>query len=263
MEGYVKLYRKLLDWEWFDDDFLFKLFVYCLLKANFTPSIWRGIEIPSGSFITSSMLLAERFNVSRAKIRYSLEKLIATNNITTNTTNKHTQINVVNWQLYQSQELSYNQQDNQHNNIETTNKKPTKSHSIRIKELEEFKEVKNLKECIIDNTQEIANFWNEKMKDTKIPTVRLPLTDTRKTHLKQRIEEMSLETIYEVVEKTYKSDFLRGLKTTFVGSFDFCFSSPNNFTKILEGNYDNQEIVVKPKNPLKDENVKQYGGTYL
>jgi len=260
MEGYIKLHRKILDWQWFHDGKTLKLFIYILTSANYEDKYWGKVLIEKGSFVTSLIHLSSILNLSIQNVRTALSNLQLTHEITIKTTNKYTVINVVNWGLYQSQELVDNKQTNKKTNIPLTNEQQTTNTNVLNKEL---KEVKNLKECIIDNTQEIANFWNEKMKDTKIPTVRLPLTDTRKTHLKQRIEEMSLETIYEVVEKTYKSDFLRGLKTTFVGSFDFCFSSPNNFTKILEGNYDNQEIVVKPKNPLKDENVKQYGGTYL
>lgn len=35
IEGYIKIYRQLLEWEWYDDIPTKVLFIHCLLKANF------------------------------------------------------------------------------------------------------------------------------------------------------------------------------------------------------------------------------------
>jgi hypothetical protein len=111
--------------------------------------------------------------------------------------------------------------------------------------------------------KQIADYWNEKMANTKIPKVRLPLTDLRIKHIKARVEQNGLETVYEMVDKVSNSNFLKGLDTNWVASFSFCFESPENFSKIIEGNYDNKEKPTKNGNALKDETVKKYGGTYL
>ena len=34
MEGWVKLHRKFLEWEWYDKSETVHLFLHCLLKAN-------------------------------------------------------------------------------------------------------------------------------------------------------------------------------------------------------------------------------------
>lgn len=45
MSGWIKLHRKLLDWEWYSDTNCRLLFIHCLLKANFEDTKWRGVDI--------------------------------------------------------------------------------------------------------------------------------------------------------------------------------------------------------------------------
>jgi hypothetical protein len=33
--GYIKLYRSLLKWEWYDDSNVFRVFMHLLLTANY------------------------------------------------------------------------------------------------------------------------------------------------------------------------------------------------------------------------------------
>ena len=53
MEGWIKLHKKFLEWEWFDKSEMVQLFIYFLMKCNYTDKDWRGIEIKRGSFICS------------------------------------------------------------------------------------------------------------------------------------------------------------------------------------------------------------------
>lgn len=48
--GWVRLYRSTLGWEWFDDPLTLQLWVVCLLKANYLPTRWRGVEIERRGF---------------------------------------------------------------------------------------------------------------------------------------------------------------------------------------------------------------------
>ena len=68
-QGYIKLYRSLLDWDWFQDANTFRVFLYCLLKANHEAKKWQGIEIKSGQFITSYEKIATDLNIGVQSFR--------------------------------------------------------------------------------------------------------------------------------------------------------------------------------------------------
>ncbi|WP_346935345.1 phage replisome organizer N-terminal domain-containing protein [Clostridium sp.] len=58
--------------------------------------------------------------------------------------------------------------------------------------------------------------------------------------LRTRLKEYGMETILQAIENIKKSSFLKGQnKTSWVIAFDW-FIKPNNFPKVLEGNYDDK-----------------------
>ena len=56
---FVKVYRKLVNWEWYSDANTTKIFLHCLLKANWKEGSWKGIHYKPGQFITSIPSLAK------------------------------------------------------------------------------------------------------------------------------------------------------------------------------------------------------------
>ena len=135
--GYIKLHRKMVNWEWFSDPNTSHLFVYLLLSASWQDSKWRGIDIPRGSLITSLSHLAENTGLSIQSVRTSLNKLKSTNELTYKSTNKFTLVTIVKYSDYQDTDFT-NQQANQQANQQTTNKQLTTS-----KEYKEYKNINN------------------------------------------------------------------------------------------------------------------------
>lgn len=136
--SYIKLERKMLDWEWFSDPSTAHLWVYLLLKANFKRNSWRGVVVDEGCLITSESTLVAETGLSRQQIRTALKKLISTNEITKVSTREYTLIKVNKWALYQVS----NQDDNQPPTSVATNEPPHQStNGATI--LKEYKEVKN------------------------------------------------------------------------------------------------------------------------
>ncbi len=85
--------------------------------------------------------------------------------------------------------------------------------------------------------KKIIEEWNEIKELNKIKNLN---GTTRQRHLKARINEYGLETIYQAIEKVSKSDFLKGNNNRqWKATFDWIIQQ-SNFTKILEGNYDNR-----------------------
>lgn len=116
MDGWIKLYRKLVDWEWYSDSDTKDVFIHLLLTANHTDSKWRGQEVKKGSVITSLESLASPLGISIQRVRTALNHLQKTGEIEKISTNKNTKIIVVNYSLYQSlmdlsnKQLTYSQQ---------------------------------------------------------------------------------------------------------------------------------------------------------
>lgn len=104
-KAFIKVYRKLLEWEWYTDTNTKTLFLHCLLKANWKPGNWRGISYNAGEFITSLPVMAEETGLTVQQVRTALNKLKSTGEITDRATDgNHSRgrvITVSNWEIYQ------------------------------------------------------------------------------------------------------------------------------------------------------------------
>lgn len=118
-DGYIKLNRKILRWEWFDDPNTLKVFIYCLIMANWKDGRYRGKIIPRGSFVTSRSKMSEDLKLTDREIRTALTHLKATNEVTSSGSPKGSVITVVRYNEYQA--------NDQQNDQQTTNRRPTES----------------------------------------------------------------------------------------------------------------------------------------
>lgn len=103
--GFIQLHRKLLEWEWWDDHNTTRLFLYCLLKANWKPNNWKGVYIDRGQFPTGLDALSKEIGLSKQQIRTCLKKLQKSENINIQTTNKFSVVTVVNFDSYQNDNI--------------------------------------------------------------------------------------------------------------------------------------------------------------
>lgn len=121
MSGWVKLHRNILEWEWYDDPNTMRVFIHCLIKANYKDKNWRGIEIKRGQFISSLDSLSNELKLSVQQIRTSLKKLKSTNEITSKGGNQHTVFTVVSYDLYnQSTDEATNEQQTDNKRVTAT-----------------------------------------------------------------------------------------------------------------------------------------------
>lgn len=104
MNGYIKIHRSLLDWEWWDDINTFRLFMTILLMANWKSKKWHGKRIRRGQLWTSIESLSEKSGLTFQQTRTALDKLISTGEITSRATNEGRLITVVNYGVYQSED---------------------------------------------------------------------------------------------------------------------------------------------------------------
>jgi len=91
---------------------------------------------------------------------------------------------------------------------------------------------------------QIIQAWNAlKLQELKI------IQGKREELLNTRIKEYGENAIFEAIENIKKSSFLRGQnKTGFIITFDW-FVRPNNFPKVLEGNYTDKSVNLNNDEP--------------
>ena len=102
MEGYIKLYRQVMRWEWYDDANTFRLFIHLLLKANYEDAQWRGLTIKRGQLFTSIGHLSHELKLSDKAIRIALDKLIKTKEVASKGASNGTTITICKYDSYQS-----------------------------------------------------------------------------------------------------------------------------------------------------------------
>lgn len=100
-EGFIKLYKKMLDWEWYDDPNTCRVFIHILLKASWKESKWHGVTIKPGQLITSLPSLAEETKLSVHQVRVALDHLTSTGEVADKGQSKYRIITVLKWDEYQ------------------------------------------------------------------------------------------------------------------------------------------------------------------
>lgn len=117
MSGWIKIHRRITEWEWYSDANTFRLFMHLLLTANYEDKRWRNIDVKRGQTVTGRQELAQILGLSERQIRTALDKLKMSGVITIKTTNQYSLITVEKYNCFQ---------DMSANNVQpTTNQKST------------------------------------------------------------------------------------------------------------------------------------------
>lgn len=152
-QGYIKLHRQILEWEWYKNIPVRIVFEHCLLKANHTDKNWQGILIKKGSFITSYENLSIETGLSFQQVRTAINKLKSTNELTYQSTSRYSIISINNWSLFQ--------QDNKQDNKQITNNQQTNNKQITTTNNE--KNEKNEKKLFIrPSLQEVEQYCTDR-----------------------------------------------------------------------------------------------------
>lgn len=130
MNGFIKIYRSFLEWEWWDDKNTFRLFMTILLLANWKDKRWHGKVIPRGSLWTSVPSLAKASGLSLQQTKTALNKLKSTGEITDRPTREGRLITVANYDFYQS----YDGEATYQSTYRTTDEQPTSNRRLTTTE---------------------------------------------------------------------------------------------------------------------------------
>lgn len=204
---YIKLNRKIKNWEWYTDVNTAHFFIYCILTANWKDDSFHGIEIKRGQFIRTLENIGRETGLSIQNIRTAIKHLISTQELTQNQHGKYRIFTVVKYEQYQlcntisNNELTGNQHE--------SNTKVTQSKEVKKKR---SKEVKN-------NNNPPLPPLREMIEERNYPDVlKAKLNEwlKYKSEKKQTYQHTGFNTLLNKVDKAYK-DFG---EEAVVGCFD-------------------------------------------
>ncbi|MDN3666911.1 hypothetical protein ACFFU1_08275 [Algibacter miyuki] len=173
--GFIKLYRDLVDWEWYTDLNTCKLFIHCLIKANYSTKKWQGITIRKGEFITSKERLAIETGLSISKVRTALDKLLSTKEIKLEPHTKYTKVIItsdyfddVDFQV--SENSKQNNKQNSKQNSKQSNKNlaieaQTNRNLVATTKKEKEENIINRKNRFKEDVFALTNFSNKILND--------------------------------------------------------------------------------------------------
>lgn len=111
--GFIKLDRGILNWEWFTDANVYRVFTYLLIIANYEDTLFKGEVIRRGETATTYARIAEALDLSYMAVRRAIDKLKGTGEVTITRRSKFVVISINNYIKYQGGEQSDEQSDEQ------------------------------------------------------------------------------------------------------------------------------------------------------
>lgn len=99
--GWIKLHRKITEWEWYGDPATTLVFLDLLLHASHNTYRWRGIEVKPGQVVWGRSAAAKRLGLSVKNVRTAIKHLKATSEVAIQTTNRYSLITICKWGDYQ------------------------------------------------------------------------------------------------------------------------------------------------------------------
>tara|TARA_R110002074_G_scaffold14418_2_gene49780 strand:+ start:1289 stop:1969 length:681 start_codon:yes stop_codon:yes gene_type:complete len=124
-DGWIKLHRGMLEWEWYGDISTKTLFLHLLLTANHKPMRWRGMTIERGQKLTSRAKLQRETGLSQKQIRTSLLRLKRTNELAIEGAKKGSLITLCEYDTYQGTKQPKGQPKGQEEGQERANEGPS------------------------------------------------------------------------------------------------------------------------------------------
>lgn len=242
---YIKISRKILEWEWYTDVNTKVLFLHILLKANWKPGRFQGTEVPRGSFVTSLQNLAAETGLTIRNVRTALKHLENTGEVTSNRHAKFSVITIKNYDKYQScdNQVTVNRQssnsqvttieEGKKERKEEYNKSPKGDYESRTPESSIYATIRELYNSVCGSYPRLVK-----------------MSDARKKAINARLKTgYTLDDFRKLFEKAEASDFLKGAnKRNWSATFDWMIAD-TNMAKVLDGNYDAKEVTKNEPEP--------------
>lgn len=132
-EGYIKLYRKMTKWGWYEDSATKDVFLHLLLIAQYEPCEYRGVHLDIGQAVTSIKKLSADTGLSVRSVRTALDHLKATQEVTQCQHGKISVITLNNYGEYQGSDTKNDKMATRCRH--DTDTIPTRPNSLRSQEV--------------------------------------------------------------------------------------------------------------------------------
>ncbi|TQV82834.1 hypothetical protein [Aliikangiella coralliicola] len=192
MKGFIKLHRKIIDWEWYGDINTFAVFLHLLLKANHRPKNWRGKVIERGQLVTGRKILSSELRLSEQQIRTCLKRLQSTNEITIKSTSQYSIVTLVNYSLHQDSEEQSTNDSTKQSTAEITNEQPTENGTFEKIVKNSTNESTNNQPAESVDTKGVGRNSNQQLTDdltNKQPTTNQQLTTNKKLKNEKNVKK--------------------------------------------------------------------------
>lgn len=154
------------------------------MDAYYEPGEWKGVKIGRGQLTVGRTAYAERCGISERQFRTCMERLKATNEITTKTTNKYTLVTICQYDLYQSNTFeTTSTTTNEMANERPTNDQPTTT-------IKETKKLRNKKDTLSYSLSKELGLSVEQFIDMR-KRIKKPLTQTALDLLLNKLNGMT------------------------------------------------------------------------
>ena len=193
MEGYIKLYRKLLDNPVFQNEKLLKIFIWCLLKASHSEHEQliglQTITLQPGQFIFGRLKAAEELHMKESTIYKYIKWLEKSEICNIKSNNKFSLVTIDNWGLYQLEETKSNSKSN--SNVTTKEQQRNTNKNVK-NDKNEKKSTKAPLEIAFDDYEEMRN------------KIKKPLTPRAKELVLKKLDKLAddEETKIKILEQS-------------------------------------------------------------
>lgn len=151
MDGWLKLYRSILDSAVFQDAEVLKVWIWLLCNVAFeqhdTICYGKVIHLKPGQIATGRKKIAQCTDLNETKVYRALTALKSLGNIEIKATNKYSIITVVNWDKYQEENNKRTANEQQTNSKTTTEEQQDNSKRTQHKNGKNVKKEKNIYIC--------------------------------------------------------------------------------------------------------------------
>lgn len=258
MNGWFKFHRKT-----FENPMIMKdadtlsVWVWLLGNATFEEkrALFGGTErkLKKGELVTTTKAIAKELKINESKVNRILKMLESEKQIERQTTSRNTLIYIVNWEKYQS--------DEKPNGKQMTNERQTNEEQGTIQQNNDNENTEIITASVEDinrsNIQAILESWNKLEHYGIKPVKRLKSATEVYKMLSARIRQYGLDDVLTAIENVKQSDFLQGKGNKgWVITFDW-FVRPNNFFKVLNGNYINGDAKKMNRNDINSSRQLQ------